>query len=98
MARGKTPPVRLVEPSSAGPVEEATRRQLEGLGEASSALGQVALTLARSLDDGAGMAAAAIAKELRATLKELTPHDGGDDFTRLMARLTAPEVRDSASS
>ena len=80
-----------------GDVEEATRARLEALGEAHSPLGTSALTLARTLDEGAGMAVAAVAKELRATLKELTPHDGGDDFTRLMAALSA-EVRDPASS
>jgi len=69
-------------------VQAATRRRLESLGEAHSPLGQVALTLAGALDDGAGMAAAAISKELRATLKELTPHDSGDDFQRLMAELS----------
>jgi hypothetical protein len=40
------------------------------------------------------MATAAVAKELRATLKELTPDDVGDDFTRLMATLHA-SVRDA---
>lgn len=68
----------------------ATLRELEGLSEAHSALGRVALTLAATLDGGAGMATAAVAKELRATLKELTPRDGGDDFARLMASLSAP--------
>lgn len=71
------------------PVYDATLRHLQGLSEAHSALGQVALTLARSLDEGAGMATAAISKELRATLKELAPRDGGDEFTRLMAELSA---------
>lgn len=44
------------------------------------ALGQLALTLARQLDEGAGMATAAVARELRATLAELTrDRDDGDD-------------------
>lgn len=36
------------------------------------ALGALALTLAQSLDDGAGMATAAVSRELRATLAALT--------------------------
>jgi hypothetical protein len=75
-------------------VHAATLRKLQSLNEQDSALGQVALTLAKTHDDGAGLSTAAIARELRATLKELTPNDGGDDFTRLMAALSA-EVRDS---
>lgn len=71
-----------------GDVASATSRRLSELGEAESPLGQVALTLARALDAGAGMATAAVAKELRATLKELTPHDSGDDFQRLMEELS----------
>jgi hypothetical protein len=77
-----------------GSVEDATGRRLRELGEVDSPLGQVALTLARTLDEGAGMSAAAVARELRATLKELTPHDSGDDFAQLMADLSAT-VRDS---
>lgn len=80
--------------SSAEPPQEpgvvgATRRRLEALGEACSPLGQSALVLAAALDDGAGMAAAAISKELRATLKELTPHDAGDEFQRLLQELSS---------
>jgi hypothetical protein len=78
-------------------VEDATRRELERLEALDSALGAVALTLARALDDGAGMAAAAVSKELRATLKELTPRDGGDPFAEFMASLSAP-VRDPSSA
>lgn len=69
-------------------VESATRARLQQLDELDSPLGQIAITLALSLDDGAGMAAAAISKELRATLKELTPHDSGDDFQKLMDELS----------
>lgn len=70
-------------------VAGATRMRLEALGELHSPLGQSALVLAGALDEGAGMAAAAIARELRATLKELTPHDAGDDFQKLMDELSA---------
>lgn len=80
-----------------GAVALATLRQLTALNEAHSAQGQVALVLARTLDAGAGMATAAVAKELRATLRELTPDDAGDDFTRLMASLSA-SVRDTPTA
>lgn len=44
------------------------------------ALVATALTLARKLDDGAGMATAAVAKELRATLDAILKEaDDGDD-------------------
>ncbi len=79
------------------PVWDATRRRLEALGEAHSPLGQVALTLAITLDAGAGLSTAAVARELRATLKELTPRDGGDAFQRLMDELSS-EVRHPSSS
>ena len=79
-------------------VEAATEQRLRELGESDGPLGQVALTLARSLDEGAGMAAAAISKELRATLKELTPRDGGDPFAEFMASLSSSPVRDSSSA
>lgn len=75
-------------------VAKATLKRLEALDEVHSPGGQAALVLAVALDKGAGMAAAAFVKELRATLKELTPHDGGDDFSRLIASLSS-EVRDA---
>jgi len=77
-------------------VEQATQAELERLEATDTALGAIALTLARALDDGAGMAAAAVSKELRATLKELTPRDGGDPFAEFMASLSAP-VRDASA-
>ena len=80
-----------------GSIESATLTWLTGYSKVDEPLGQVALSLSRSLDEGAGMAAAAVARELRATLKELAPRDGGDEFTRLMAELSA-EVRDSAET
>ncbi len=79
-----------------GPVSEATLRRLQELDEADSPLGAIALMLAQTLDAGAGMATAAVAKELRATLKELTPRDGGDPFAEFMASLSS-EVRYSAA-
>ena len=77
-----------------GTIETATAARLKELGEHDGPLGKVALALAAALDEGAGMSTAAVANELRATLKELTPDDGGDDFTRLMASLSA-SVRDT---
>lgn len=83
-----------VEPVSSGDLTRSTLARLTELGEADSPQGQAALVLARALDAGAGMAAAAFVKELRATLKELTPRDGGDDFGQLMASLSA-EIRNA---
>ena len=60
---------------------------------ARSALAQLALTLAAHLDAGAGMAAAAVAKELRATLHELEGDgvpDDDDAFARWEADLANP--------
>lgn len=57
------------------------------------ALGQLALTLARNLDDGAGMAAAAIAKELRATLSALAKEP--DEPDALFGTDLPPPVRDT---
>lgn len=85
MTVSETPVDGLMEPG----VAAATRRRLEALGEAYSPLGQAALVLSATLDAGAGMAAAAMSKELRAILKELTPHDAGDDFQQLLDELQA---------
>ena len=47
------------------------------------------MTLAAQLDAGAGMATAAVSKELRATLDALTPEDVPDDaFARFAADLS----------
>lgn len=54
-----------------------------------SALSALAMTLAAQLDAGAGMATAAVSKELRATLDALTPEDVPDDaFARFAADLS----------
>lgn len=58
-----------------------------------AALAELALTLAAHLDAGAGMAAAAVAKELRATLHELEGDgvpDDDDAFARWEADLANP--------
>jgi hypothetical protein len=60
----------------------ASLRQEGALDTHDEALGRVALTLAKTLDDGAGMATAAVSKELRATLAALTAREevpDGDD-------------------
>jgi hypothetical protein len=54
---------------------------------------QLALTLADQLDAGAGMATAAVSKELRATLRELEEAGGDDDeFDRFLAGMSGPVV------
>lgn len=88
-ARTKTDPPELS-------VEAAVRENLAGVDATSPvhvALVATALTLARKLDEGAGLATAAVARELRATLDALTK--GGDDddddgFADLVAGLRSP--------
>ena len=83
-----------------GKVELATARTLRGIEEtcpAHDALSAVAVVLAKALDEGAGLATAAVARELRATLAVLTSAGGGDDdgCEAIVAGLSAPVV-DSA--
>jgi hypothetical protein len=61
-------------------------------GPVSASLAAVADTLARTLDAGAGLATAAVARELRATLLALAGSGGGDDdgTQGLLAELSAP--------
>jgi hypothetical protein len=65
------------------------------------ALAEMSFNLARTLDDGAGLATAAVNRELRANLTELSrlADDGNDD---LGDELSVPElpaqIRDSAES
>ena len=80
-----------------GKVELATARSLREIGELPRGLGglaEAALTLARSLDDGAGLATAAVARELRATLMELAKgcerDDNADPIEELVAQLREP--------
>jgi hypothetical protein len=55
------------------------------------ALAEMAFTLARALDDGAGLATAAVNRELRATLETLALFEaGGDDD--LDDELSTPDV------
>ena len=75
-----------------GPVETKVRQDIEALvtvhpmGEA---LAEMAFTLARTLDQGAGLAVAAVNRELRANLVELASM-AEDDDDDLEDRLSAP--------
>ena len=73
-----------------GPVGDAVDRYLASLtlDARGAALAAQALNLAAKLDGDAGMATAAVSKELRATLDALTPSEEDDDD--LVARLQAP--------
>lgn len=78
-----------------GPVESKVRQDVAALMCAhpmGEALAEMSYALARALDDGAGMAAAAINRELRANLTELADMAVGDDDD-FDAELSAP-VRD----
>lgn len=73
-----------------GPVERATRKELREW-DATGALAESALVLARTLDEGAGLAVAAVARELRATMDSMRPGgDDDDDLDRFLAGLSAP--------
>jgi hypothetical protein len=103
----KSPAVKPAR-SRRGKVELATARSIEEIGELPKGLGGLAaaaLILARSLDDGAGLATAAVARELRATLLELVKggahDDGPDPIAELVRELSKPvpaQVGDSAQS
>ena len=76
-------------------VEDAVRESLADLPEvapAHVALVATALTLARKLDEGAGLATAAVARELRCVLDVLTKTEGDDDdeLSDFVSRLSAP--------
>jgi hypothetical protein len=55
-------------------------------------LAELAMKLAQALDEGAGLATAAVAREFRATLGELAPatNSSGTPLEQLLARLSAP--------
>lgn len=76
-------------------VAEAVAGVLDGIDQvhpAHEGLAAAALVLARALDADAGLATAAVARELRATLTALTAtgSDDGDDFDQIIATLSAP--------
>lgn len=75
-----------------GPVETKVRADVDALVSShpmGEALAELAFTLARTLDQGAGMAVAAVGRELRATLAELAGMGVSDDDD-LEDRLSAP--------
>ena len=81
---------------AAGPNEKAVRatlRQLE-VSVTTDALARLAVTLAQTLDGDAGMATAAVSRELRATLADLEGRGGDtdDSLASLIAELSAPMV------
>jgi hypothetical protein len=72
-------------PIEAGVVADLAAVDLPG----SAGLKATAIRLARTLDEGAGLATAAVARELRATLTALTREDGDDGSDALTALLSA---------
>jgi hypothetical protein len=80
----------------AGPVERKVKADIGALITAhpmGEALAAMSLNLARTLDDGAGLATAAVNRELRANLLELS-RLAVDDNDNLSDELSAP-VRDA---
>jgi hypothetical protein len=80
-----------------GACETATRAEIAALtGPVSPALAATAVHLARHLDKGAGLATAAVARELRATITALTVGGGDeeDGTQRLLERISGPAVLD----
>jgi hypothetical protein len=71
-------------------------RTLRDDGELTSEpLAELALKLAESLDEGAGLATAAVARELRQTLEAMAPKgtdDSDDEFAQFLAGLSQPSV------
>lgn len=106
--RGSSPRARQEEFAAAsgapGPVERQVRADVGALVTAhpmGEALAEMSYSLARTLDAGAGMAVAAVNRELRANLIELS-RLAVDDADELADELSAPEmpseVRDSEES
>lgn len=64
------------------------------LTEENAALAAICENLARSLDNGAGLAAAAVANQLRSTLKEIRSAKGDedDDFDNWVSGLSAAGI------
>lgn len=83
-----------------GPVETKVRQDVEALLTAhpmGESLAEMSYNLARTLDDGAGLAVAAVNRELRANLVELARLgvDGDDELDDELSRPSLPaEVRD----
>ena len=75
-------------------VVDAVRRVTDdapSVAAAHDALVAIALTLAWKLDEGAGMATAAVASELRATLDQILPEvEADDELDGFLAGLRSP--------
>ena len=81
-----------------GPVETKVRQDVAALMSGhpmGEALAEMAFTLARTLDEGAGLAVAAVNRELRANLVELASANAGGDDDDLAELLSSP-VRDDS--
>ena len=67
-------------------------RRIDAIDPDRESLCELALTLARTLDDGAGMAVAAVARELRATLDDLVRTEApiDDGIAQFVASLSTP--------
>lgn len=79
-----------------GPVETKVRQDVDALVSThpmGEALAEMAFSLARTLDEGAGMATAAVNRELRANLIELASQGVNDDDD-LESELSAPRLED----
>jgi hypothetical protein len=77
-----------------GPVERKVRADVAALMTAhpmGESLAEMAFTLARTLDDGAGLAVAAVNRELRANLMELS-RLAVDDSDDLADELSVPDL------
>ena len=87
-----------------GPVERKVRADIRALITAhpmGEALSEMSYNLARVLDDGAGLATAAVNRELRANLAELSrlADDSNDDLADELSAPDVPaEVRDPEES
>lgn len=93
----KVAPVVIVEfPASEGLVREVqafinSRKGAADWGERHDALAELALTLAANLASGsAGMATAAVARELRATLTDMAPKEVDGDGLEFLANSSTP--------
>ncbi len=73
-----------------GPLESVVRQDLAEIGRdgtLSDSYAEICFNLARRLDNNAGMASAAIAKELRETLQVIEEAAGDDDSADFFASL-----------
>lgn len=99
MPRRGDEPTRLPSHPGYGPVQTAVRLDVGAMGElrgVQPSLAETAFALAAQLDAGAGMATAAVARELRATLAEMTKGRTDDDATAaFIATLATPELAET---